>query len=53
MKTKASQKKLVEYGMTNTAAQLKRNHKEVGSPSSPEAKNSPKKTKAMDKQNKK
>ena len=49
-----SQQKIVEYSLTNPSSQqIKRNHNQVGSPSSPELKNSPKKNKATDKQVKK
>ena len=50
------QRKLLEFGITNpTANQMKRTHNEVGSPTSPESKKSPKKQKApaTDKPNKK
>ena len=50
LKQKAHGEKIVEYGLTNTTAQqIKRGHKEVGSPTSPELKKSPKKPKAGDK----
>ena len=50
-KSKTQGQKLVEYGLTNPPA--KRNHNDVGSPTSPEIKKSPKKTKAGDKGSKK
>ena len=50
---KPKQRKLVEFGLTNTTAQQpKRNHNEVSSPTSPEVKKSPKKSKAGDKNKK-
>ena len=53
LKSKATGQKVAEFGLTNTTAQnIKRNHKDVGSPTSPELKKSPKKSKAGDKQTK-
>ena len=53
-KAKGKALKIVEYGLTNPATQQpKRSHKDVGSPSSPEAKKSPKKPKGGDKSLKK
>ena len=53
LKPKIINQKIAEFGLTNTTAQnIKRNHKEVGSPTSPEIKKSPKKSKAGDKQTK-
>ena len=38
--------KIAEYGLANTTAhQIKRNHQDVGSPTSPDSKKSPKKPK--------
>ena len=52
-KAKVKSPKIFECGLTNTAAQqMKRAHREVGSPTSPELKKSPKKPKAGEKQNK-
>jgi hypothetical protein len=49
-KTKSKSNTILECGLTNTTAQqMKRNHRDVGSPTSPETKNSPKKPKAVDK----
>ena len=43
---KNSENKIFECGLTNTTAQqIKRSHNDVGSPTSPETKSSPKKTK--------
>ena len=54
MKAKVHGQKIAELGLTNTTAQqIKRNHNEVGSPTSPELKKSPKKSKAGDKNAKK
>ena len=53
-KAKGKALKIVEYGLTNPATQQpKRSHKDVGSPSSPDAKKSPKKPKGGDKSLKK
>ena len=48
-KNKAKALKIVEYGLTNPTSQPKRNHNDVGSPSSPDSKKSPKKSKGGDK----
>ena len=54
VKAKAHGQKIAEYGLTNTAAQQsKRGFNDVGSPTSPELKKSPKKSKAGDKNVKK
>ena len=52
-KLKGSNNKIIEYGLTNTTLQTKRHHKDVGSPTSPEEKKSPKKSKAGDKSSRK
>ena len=52
-KSKIKPNKIFECGLTNTTAQQpKRNHNDVGSPTSPESKKSPKKPKAGEKQTK-
>lgn len=54
VKAKAHGQKIAEYGLTNTTAQQsKRAFNDVGSPTSPELKKSPKKCKAVDKNAKK
>ena len=53
-KPKTKSVKIVEFGLTNTTTQQpKRTHTDVGSPTSPEAKKSPKKPKGGDKNIKK
>ena len=52
-KLKSKPNTILECGLTNTAAQhIKRNHNDIGSPTSPENVKSPKKSKAGTKQNK-
>ena len=53
-KPKTKSVKIVEFGLTNTTTQQpKRTHTDVGSPTSPETKKSPKKPKGGDKNIKK
>ena len=52
-KSKPVNQKIAEFGLTNTNAHtIKRNHNDVGSPTSPEVKKSPKKARAVEKQTK-